>query len=153
MPLSFALLGAVVALRVLLVTPLHSGIQEPVGMHGSKGFPNHILGFDDVAGLVSVRRQSFFEERTVRPRFDGQLFSFEKVMVTPACFLLQIFGELIEMTLDSHFLKIVKQLERHRAVFSVRAQPDATRHGQLQNQVVFAIPGGICIIRWSTNFK
>ena len=67
MPLSLALLGAVVALRVLLVTPLHSGIQEPVGMHVSEGSPDPIHGFDDVAGLVTERRQTFFEERVVRP--------------------------------------------------------------------------------------
>jgi hypothetical protein len=67
MPLLLALLGVVVALSVLLVTPLHSGIQEPVGMHVSEGFPNPIDGFDDVAGLVTERRQTFFEERVVRP--------------------------------------------------------------------------------------
>ena len=67
MPLSFAFVGGRAALRVLVVTPLHSFIQEPVGMQGSKGFPSPIHGLDDVAGLVSVRRQAFFEERVVRP--------------------------------------------------------------------------------------
>ena len=66
--------AVVMALRVLLVTPLHSGIQKPVGMQGSKGFSNPIDGFDDVAGIVSVRGQTFFEERVVRHGSMGNAF-------------------------------------------------------------------------------
>jgi hypothetical protein len=122
-------------------------------MHTSKGFPNPIDGFDDAAGLVSVRRYIFFEERVVGPRFDGQLSSSQKVKVDPACCLVQFIGEHVEAALGSRFLKRIHELKGQRAALFVRAQPHATRSGQLQNQVVFAIPGGFCIIRWSTKFK